>query len=305
MAKRQTLGNPYAIAAASTAINNPAIVKGAGTIFKVAGIGLLGYFGYKWLKSFQQKQLMQEVISNPNSKAAIDIYYAIPAGLKKGDGSLFNPLGFITDIMNTIKTIWQKTDTARLMTVAVNIKNFDQTASAFQKLYGEPLYPLLQSVLSESELQSFVNKSTSNGTVNRTSVKLRDLVFSRTKVHLRSSPDATYSGGLTDVMDIGKNNILSTSGIGDFLGWVLSGAEYDSKNNVWFIQVGFKVMTATQLKSAGITTVPVWVKNAMGKSYTRWVSASTDLVDIFSYYNAASSKYPAGYSTQRYLLPIK
>ena len=106
-------------------------------------------------------------------------------------------------------------------------------------------------------------------------------------------------------MDILKNNIIGTSNIGDFLGWVLSGPTYDSKNNVWFIQVGFKVMAADQLKSAGITSIPTWVKNAMGRSYIRWVSASTDLVDIFQYYNSASSKYPLGYSTLAYLLPIK
>lgn len=307
-AKKQKLGNPLLIASAaegaSRFVNNPKVINGASVVLKIAGVGVLGYYGYKVLKGYQQKQLMQSVISNPNAKAAVDIYYAIPAGLKKGDGSLFNPLGFISDVINQIKTIWQSTDTARLMTVAVNVVSFDQTAAAFQKLYGEPLYPLLQKVLSESELQTFVNKSSSGGTITRTSAKVRDLVFARNTVNLRSSPDGSYSGGMRDLLDIRKNNIIDTAKIGEFLGWILSGQQYDAKNNIWFVQTGFQVMTIAQLTAAGITNIPDWVRSAAGRRFTRWVSGSTDLVDIFSYYETASRKYPNGYSIIAYLLPI-
>jgi len=319
MAKRKNLGNPLLIAAASSAVtnpktmkqisslapyNNPQLIETGTSILKIAGLGVVGYFGYKAFKAYQQNALMQQALTDPNVKAAMDIYFAIPEGMKKGTGSLFNLFGFVDDLINKVKTIWQSTDTARLMTVAVNVTDFNQTASVFQTLYGEPLYPLLQSVLSESELQQFVNKGTSGGTVTRTSAKIRDLVFCKQPVNLRSAPDASYSGGITDIMDILKNNIVGTSKGGDFLGWILSGQQFDAKNNVWFIQTGFKVMTAAQLNAAGITSYPEWVKNALGMTYTRWVSASTDYVDIFNYYLTANTKYPLGYSTLAYLLPV-
>jgi len=70
----------------------------------IAGAGLI-YFGRKYLKKVSQNKLLRQAGTKPEVRAAVDIYQAIPDGLKKGQGGLFNPIGLAKDAMKQIKRI--------------------------------------------------------------------------------------------------------------------------------------------------------------------------------------------------------
>ncbi|MPM09003.1 hypothetical protein SDC9_55319 [bioreactor metagenome] len=162
--KKRGLGNPALVAAASSAAQNPVVIqnvqKGTRTLFWLILGGAGVFFGVKAYKNFNKQSILKEVDTNQNYRAAQSIYAAIPDGLKKGDGSLFNPWGFVTDLINQVSTIWEKTNTQRILDIGrTEITNFDETAKAFKVLYGEDLSMLLQKVMNAAELNAFYNNA--------------------------------------------------------------------------------------------------------------------------------------------------
>ena len=143
------IGNPLVVATAAKMISDksPQIMKGVRTgSMVIAGAGLI-YFGRKYMKRLAQNRLLKQAGSNPEVRAAVDIYQSIPDGLKKGQGGLFNPIGLANDALNQVKRIWQRTDTDRLLNVAKGIHSqnldIDKVYRYFYKIYGEQLYLLL------------------------------------------------------------------------------------------------------------------------------------------------------------------
>ncbi|MPM07437.1 hypothetical protein SDC9_53743 [bioreactor metagenome] len=161
--KKRGLGNPALIAAAA---QNPVVVnnvqKGAKTLLWL-GLGVGGFFaGRTILRNINKQSILSKIDTNQNFRAAQSIYASIPAGLKKGDGSLFNPFGFVSDLVNQIAMIWQSTDTQRILDLGKSeITNFDETAKAFKVLYREDLQMLLQKVMNQAELNAFYNNASS------------------------------------------------------------------------------------------------------------------------------------------------
>lgn len=189
MTKKKDLGNPALIAAAANVMaskkqsNNqpiviqapantgtntpsvaPVVVKNGRKFPIVGGIilgGILLVGGGIYIKNRKKAKILSEVDTNPNYRAAQSIFNSIPAGLKKGNGSLFNPFGFIPDLANQIKLLWQKTDTNKILDIAKSqITNYDETLEAFRIVYGEDLSALLSEVLSTQEYNLFFDFST-------------------------------------------------------------------------------------------------------------------------------------------------
>lgn len=162
------LGNPLLVAStakniAKRAANSNAVKNIAGSGVKIIGVAVITYAGYKGYKSWRIASVKKKAFENPDIKAAMDIYDAIPAGLKKGKGGFLNPFGFIADAGNTIARIWQDTDTERLMKIAPKIKNMKKVAGYFQLMYGESLYALLNNALDKRQLNMFLNYAKSKG----------------------------------------------------------------------------------------------------------------------------------------------
>lgn len=162
--KKRGLGNPALVAAASSAAQNPIVVnnvrKGAKTMFWIV-LGVGGFFiTRKVISNLNKQSILKEIDTNQNYRAAQSIYNAIPAGLKKGDGSLFNPFGLITDLIDQVSLIWQNTDSQRILDIGrTEITNFDETAKAFKILYGEDLSMLLQKAMNAAELNAFYSNA--------------------------------------------------------------------------------------------------------------------------------------------------
>lgn len=159
--------NPPAAPAAdgkTTAPAAPIILKNRRHIPLIGGLivgGVVIIGGISLVKNSRKKKILNEVDTNANYRAAQTIYNAIPDGLKKGNGSLFSPFGFVTDIGNKIALMWQSTDTNRILDIAkTQITNYDETLKAFRVLYGEDLSALLNKVLTMQELNNFYDFST-------------------------------------------------------------------------------------------------------------------------------------------------
>jgi hypothetical protein len=131
-------------------------------IFGIAILGGASFFILRGvIRNGRKSKILSEVDTNANYRAAQSIYNAIPEGLKKGNGSFFNPFGFVADIGNQIALIWQKTDTNRILDIAkTQITNYDETLKAFRIIYGEDLSALLNKVLTMQELNLFFDFST-------------------------------------------------------------------------------------------------------------------------------------------------
>ncbi|MCB0397952.1 MAG: hypothetical protein KDD36_14980 [Flavobacteriales bacterium] len=233
------MGNPLVAATAAKVIsdNSPQIMKGVKTgSMIIAGAGLI-YFGRKYLKKVAQNKLLRQAGTNPEVRAAVDIYQAIPDGLKKGQGGLFNPIGLARDAMNQVKRIWQRTDTDRILNVAKSIhtKNLDidKVYRYFYKLYGEQLYLLLNTALEPGELAKFNNYS-SSGTASSTP-KISGQKYAVVKVNnlnVRKTPE-----NMTWTQVFKKSNKIGTAPFGKVLGLTTGREVFDEEHNVVFVEL--------------------------------------------------------------------
>jgi hypothetical protein len=188
------------------------------------------------------------------------------------------------------------TDTAKVLDTARSITNLDEVINAYRKLHASNLIEDLQSELSTEDYQKFMSLiSTSpgkTGTPPVTYAKKNQLVVAKKEVNVRSSPDATSSNSWTN---LSEKNILFTAKPGDFIGYATGKQEFDTKNNVKFIQVGYI------MKKDGL---PDNLKTFAGKSYSMWVSASTQHVDIYENFSPMFSHYPRTQQVVAYKKPL-
>jgi len=167
--KYRELGNTALVAAAS----NPKVIEAAGKAVPVVmqqqrrmvnvgliitgtivgGIGL--FFLSRYAAKKQRERLLREAATNPNKKAALDIFAAIPGRFKEDETNLFNPGKIISDWFNNL-AFWQKSDSDRILLVAERITDLDETARTFQILYGEALTPLLQKAMAPEDYDRFL-----------------------------------------------------------------------------------------------------------------------------------------------------
>lgn len=166
----KNLGNPALIAAAASSPEvraaAPVVIRNVNRSAKIGLIAIASIAGIlivrTGIRAYQRSRINNHIADNPNYRAAQSIYDAIPAGLKKGDGSLLNPFGFISDIGNQIALIWQSTDSQRILDVGrTNITDFNETAKAFKVLYRQDLVELLRKVMNNAELEVFYQHTTS------------------------------------------------------------------------------------------------------------------------------------------------
>lgn len=232
----QGVGNPLLIAAAASKVGEsivtraPAITRGIRTVLGVSGAALLVYFGYKGIKKWNQNRLMQKVATDVNARAAMDIYNAIPEGLKKSKGGLFNPAGLITDLYSQVERIWTSTDSERILEIAKRITNTKDCFHYFQVIYGEDLYTLLSKALTEDQLDVFMNV-VKTGSYSKTIRPKQGLYIYTTKgVTVRKTAEKK------DNTMFSFGNKVANVPAGKILGRTTGQEPRDNKNNVIYIE---------------------------------------------------------------------
>ena len=221
----QSIGNPALMALAPAIKENaPLVIRSYMSILKVlfitAGVGTGGYLLYRWAAAYRKKKLVEKSAVDPDVRAAMDIYDAIPAALKKGDGSIFNPLGFITDFMNQVARLWQSIDTDRILEVSKRIVDNKKVYRYFRVIYGEDLYPLLLKALSKTDLDLFVAHSgkTHSASITPALPKANALFVTKT-VRIRKTPvnqETNYSNSsiTSKLWNAGTELLRRTTGTG-------------------------------------------------------------------------------------------
>jgi len=192
---------------------------------------------------------------------------------------------------------FDNTSTDVILDTAKSIKNLDEVMTSYKKLYDSDLLEDLQKELSTEEYQKFTTIIETNagkkGAAPTTFIKKNQMVVAKKSIRVRSTPDATYTGGV--FQSSSDNNILFTTKPGDFIGYATGKQEFDSTNNVKFIQVGYLI------KKEGL---PESVKKYAGKSYTMWVSSSKDYIDSFDFFNLMFEQYPNTKNIVAYKKPL-
>lgn len=186
--------------------------------------------------------------------------------------------------------------------IAAQIQDLDAVATAYRNLYAQELIRDLQNELSTDLFNSFL-QTVSNNRINQQSSGNRSsssgaytapqrLVVAKRSVFVRTSPDASYHGGWYEFGE--KKNIFKTAKPGEFVGYATGKQHFDSKNNVRFIEVAYRV---------GPSAPSGWQKD-IGKSRLLWISASTLYTEQFSSVSAMEARYPNTKGVTTYLLPI-
>ena len=255
----QSIGNPALMATAlAPAIkdNAPMIIRSYTSFVKVLfitlGVSAGGYMLYKWAAAYRKKKLIEKSVDDPDIRAAMDIYAAIPQGLKKGDGSIFNPLGFVTDFLNQVSRIWQSTDTDRKLEVSKRIVDNKKVSKYFRLIYGEDLYPLLQKALSKTDLDLFIAHSgkTHSSSITPALPKANALFVTKT-VRIRKTPvnqENNYSNSsfTNKIWNAGTellrrtagtgSNIIGTAEVDKFLGFSTGREVADEDGKTVFVE---------------------------------------------------------------------
>jgi hypothetical protein len=194
------------------------------------------------------------------------------------------------------------TDEEAIRNVAKAITDLKSVQDAYFKITNRALLDDLRNEMSTTGYNGFMNQIAANpktekqtgtdGKVTQQQIApavsyVQDgyLVVAKKKLNFRDSPDATYTGGASDILDIGSNNISMVYPAGNFVGYTTGKSAFDSKNNVKFIQVAFKV-------DGKHSACPALWKLRDKQVVTGWVSASSELIDTFRYYAEVFKAYP-------------
>lgn len=250
-----------------------------GVVIVVGGFGIY-YFGNKIIQDIRRNRTNKQAADTPSVQQATVLRNAM------------NPSG-IAMLMN-----FDTTNVDAVMNTAKQITNFEEVIKSYNNLYNATLISDLQTELSASEYQSFLNiissnANKSNPNSNTAYAKKNQLVIAKLPVTVRKSPDATYHGAFYESDK--NNNIYWQAKAGDFIGYATSNQHYDEKNNVKFIQIAFLV------KKEGLSA---GLKQYAGRTYTAWVSSSSSYVNLYSTEKEALSQYPTLASILSYKKPL-
>jgi hypothetical protein len=204
--------------------------------------------------------------------------------------------------MNPSGISWMKsfdtTNTAALFDTAKQVKSLDNVIASYRKLYDDDMLKDLQNELSTSDYQKFLTMVSSNPDKKGGSAPVKfaeklQMVVARAEVFLRSSPDASSHGAIYEINN--KNNIIRKAKVGEFLGYATGNQSFDTKNNVKFIEVAYLVIKEG---------LPASLKSSAGKTFSLWVSSSSNYVEIFAFYKQMWEKYPKTQLEVRYKKPL-
>jgi hypothetical protein len=200
---------------------------------------------------------------------------------------------------------WMKsfdtTNVDTVMEIAKTITNLDKVQKAYKDLYQDNLLDDLQSDLSTSEYEAFLNiiasnanKDTSNGGAPPVKyTKKNQLIVAKKDVTIRKSPDASNHGAFYEVFS--EDNIYRVAKAGEFLGYATGQQHYDEVNNVKFIQVAYVI-------NAKYAPTAYKKKNKVKLSF--WISASSNYTVQFPNAKAMISAYPKTSSTAAWKKPL-
>lgn len=249
-----TIGQFPAIMAAQAA-TSPGVIKAAKATLGILGIAVLGFGIYKFIAYKRKKDLAKKAISDTDVGIAIDIYNAIPAGLKKGEGSLFNPFGFVSDIGSQIALVWKTTDTKRILDLSKRIKDFKRVTVAFNVFYGQDLYNLLGKVLTTIEMDLFKARAGSEGAVTSLTPRVTPglYVITTSNVFLRKRAEntrqTTYWQYITKIFD--KSTIIQSAKIDKYIGRTTGREIYDETGKTNFVEIaGYAYRTYSEILTA-------------------------------------------------------
>ncbi len=185
--------------------------------------------------------------------------------------------------------------------IARQITKLDSVVRAYKNLYQRDLITDLQKELNSTLFNAFMQTIASNK-VNTTSgsstaagayTQKGRVIVARQKVVLRTEPDASYQGNWWELGE--KNTLYRTAQAGEMLGYATGKQHFDSKNNVKFMELAYRVSKHPSL--------PVYLPEA-GKTIILWVSASSLYTEQFDSVQAMLAKYPANLLASNILFPV-
>lgn len=221
------------------------------------------------------------------------------------DSPLVQQALLLRDALNPSGISWlmplDQTNVAKVLEVAAQITNLDSVAAAYRDLFQDSLYQDLQNELSTLNYQKFLTIVSSNpakvtgGGALPAAVfaKAGALLVAKRDVFIRSSPDASNHGAIYEIFS--APNVLRTAKAGTFIGYATGKQEYDTKNNVKFIQAGFTVKPES---------APVAWKSKAQQQVTFWVSSSKTYVDQLDDYNRMWQAYPLTKNATGWMKPL-
>lgn len=253
---------------------DPQVQRRAFRSVVVMGSLVLGYVvGKRLIKNFRSRQTSLLADDSPDVRQAMRLRSAM------------NPSG-------TSWLMWMDgTKEAEALQVAGEIASLDAVARAYRNLYSSELIKDLQGELSAKDFNAFLqavasgqnNQSVDSGTTQKSGsyTSPQKLIAAKQSVFVRTSPDASYHGRFYEVRD--NKNIFKTAKAGEFIGYATGKQHFDSKNNVRFIEVGYRIGNSTQVL---------------------WVSASSMYTEQFDSQGALLAKYPKNRSALQSMQPL-
>ena len=204
--------------------------------------------------------------------------------------------------MNPSGISWMKsfdgTNSSAILRIAPQVVDLQALIKAYRGLYQEDLLSELQSELTSSDYAKFMaivqgNSQTKSVSPSTAYAKEQQLIVALKDLFVRSSPDASYQGAWYESSS--KNNIIVKANQGAFIGYATGKQQYDSKNDVKFIEVGYQFIK---------TGMPDSMSSYAGKTYLFWVSSSSLYVRKFDTPQQMLSVYPQHKAEVQYKKPI-
>jgi hypothetical protein len=195
--------------------------------------------------------------------------------------------------MNPSGVSWMRnfdtTNDSSILDTAKTITKLDSVVGAYKNLYQNNMLDDLQSELTTSDYQKFLNIISANqkkdvnsgGSAPVQYAKANQMVVVKKDVYLRSSPDATNHGRIYEMFS--NKNIIRLAKAGEFIGYATGRQAYDEINNVKFIEVAYVINGAK---------APANLKSKNKQRINYWVSSSITYVDIFPYFKNMYDAYP-------------
>ncbi|MDA3910959.1 MAG: hypothetical protein PF448_06360 [Bacteroidales bacterium] len=226
------LGNPALVAVAKKAATSYAIKKGQekalatrdnvvsynqsenGRKFRkglrtIAIAGVVSFAAYKSFQIIRRNQLKKRAATDPEVKAAVDIWSSIPDAFKKKFkfiDILFLPFAMLGKAYDSVKALWDKTNTQRMMSIAQSISNKnlrpEKISKYFKALYGIDFITLLNRVMSNEQIDMFFSYI-NGGTGSQTSIVTQGkYAVAIEDVKLRDEPQISDWYGKTNVRKV-------------------------------------------------------------------------------------------------------
>ena len=260
--------------------NQSVLIKGA---LIAGGIYLTYRVGKNLLAKVNKNNAQKNADDKPEIRQAMSLRSAV------------NPSGY--SWMKSFDT----TNVSTVMEIAKTIANLDKVQKAYKDLYQDNLLDDLQSDLSTSEYEAFLNIIASNANKDTSGggappvqyTKKNQLIVAKKDVTIRKSPDASNHGAFYEVLS--EDNIYRVAKAGEFLGYATGQQHYDEVNNVKFIQVAYVI-------NGKYAPAAYKKKNKVKMSF--WISASKNYTDQFPNTKAMIAAYPKTSSTAAWKKPL-